>query len=84
MVNQNHPAIPLRIRVRPELITKIVMTYHKLFNIIYTRIGRSLSNFVFFVQFKHDFFYFIKDFMKLCTSILHFDQIHFAIIWARD
>ena len=42
----------------------------------------SLSNYVFIVQFKHDFFYFINHFMKLC--ILHFDLIPFDIFRASD
>ena len=45
-------------------------------------LGLSPSNFVFLVQFKHVFFYFIKHFMKLC--ILHFDLILFGIFRARD
>ena len=47
----------------------------------YDLLGRSLILF-FLVQFKQDFFYFIKHFLKSC--ILHFDLIPFANFRARD
>ena len=51
------------------------------FQLYFILLGRSLCNFVFLVKFKHDFFYFLKYFMKLC--FLHFDRIPFAIFRAR-